>query len=180
MWLTLSLEDRLLLSPAAPYSVFGPMASLGWGMRENFLTIYGVFATGGWKYWLMFIFGNFFTLILMSRLLTTQNSSQNLGIFRASLIGLVLSSAMFVIAADWGRWIAFLSQSLIIFTFTISQSKTVHDFPSSSWLSRMFRLSACLLITMPLLWAYGILMKLPECCINSDYLLIPYVQFFKV
>lgn len=187
IWESLSLSDRLSLSPDAPYTVFGPIYSISWGFIQNWLTIYGIFATNGWIYWLIFIIGNGFALLyLITRLQIALLSESTNNSYRFSaylFLGLLLSVLMFLIAADWGRWIAYASNSLLLFAFTMTQStflmdKTATKFPrciqslsKSSILNSKFSLWVIIL--------YALLFALPECCINPRYIIMPYEHFFS-
>ncbi|MBU3541643.1 hypothetical protein [Polynucleobacter sp. UB-Tiil-W10] len=190
IWDSLPLADRLELSPAAPYTAFGPIASLGWGFQQNLLTIYGVFATGGWKYWLIFIVGNFFTLAYLFTQLSTHlqqvaNSVQiNKKYLSLLFFGVFISSGMFIIAADWGRWIAYITNSLILFAFVMTQSDyiignvSVHH--SQNRILQQFTNLSFKSWFFILILLYCLLFKLPECCIHPSFVFMPYQHYFRL
>jgi len=187
IWQSLSLSDRLSLSPEAPYTVFGPIYSISWGFVQNWLTIYGVFATGGWAYWLIFIIGNGFALVyVITRLqmdLLTQTKGKSYRFVTYLFLGMLLSSFMFVIAADWGRWIAYASNSVLLFAFAMTQSTFLQE-GSSGQLSKWMRCitQAPIFNSLFSLWViivYALVFALPECCINPRYIIMPYKHFFS-
>lgn len=183
MWQSLSLGDRLILSPSAPYTVFGLMAAIGWGITENLLTIYGVFATGGWKYWLLFIIGNALTLALMLCKITAKGQRSYAKYVLLIIFATIISAGMFVVAADWGRWISFISNSVIIFAFTMYRS----PFAMGSINAPGVRVPRVLvrywtkvpfLYLLPPILLYDVFMRLPECCIYPPLLIMPFKHYF--
>ena len=184
IWDSLSLRDREYLSPTAPYTVFGPIASIGWGLQEHLLTIYGIFATGAWVYWPIFFIGNGLVLLFIIARLRMQLGLQKNSYYFVLCVGAVLSSFMFLIAADWGRWLAFLGNSIILLSFTLTKSvyvsqstsqKTValHGSYPHSFLNRNIRVLFFFSII------YELIFRLPECCMNAEYLFMPYDKFLK-
>ena len=189
VWESLSLDDRLKLAGAAPYTAFGPIASLGWGFQQNLLTIYGLWVTGGWKYWLFFILGNLLVLGWIANAMDPHRAELGSDSRTATrylylvLLGLLLSSSMFLIAADWGRWIAYITNSLLLFIFTLQQSSYAQE-PIKIKEGSFTRVTIVIhkLLTSPsLFWitlVYAMTFKLPECCANPAFLLMPYGRIF--
>ncbi|QWD89954.1 hypothetical protein [Polynucleobacter sp. MWH-Braz-FAM2G] len=189
IWDSLSLSDRVALSKAAPYTAFGPIASLGWGMTQHLLTIYGVYEAGGWIYWLLFFVGNSLILIYLGLNLEVVIKNRY-GIvapvwyLRILMLGFVISLAMFVIAADWGRWIAFVSNASILLAFTLTASPSarkplsVNISANKSVLSKVaFALTSSYVLVAILLYAFTL--KLPECCVSSNLIWFPYGLIFS-
>ncbi len=188
VWDSFSLSDRLVLSNAAPYTPFGPIASLGWGLQQHLLTMYsGIYSTGGWAYWLFFLVGN--TLVLayiglqLESLIRARNSIDYAPrYFRMLALGFFVSLMMFIVAADWGRWLAFLSNSLILFSFTLTASPFVQSasprrkeggYAGGIFTSKVQRLMALPFVLL-ILWIYMLTFRLPECCISPKLIWFPY------
>lgn len=185
IWDSLSLSDRLALSSAAPYTPFGPIASLGWGLQQHLLTIYsGIYSTGGWAYWLFFLLGN--TLVLayiglsLEKLIETRKPMDYQSRFlRMIALGFCVSLAMFIIAADWGRWLSYLSNSLILFSFALTTSPFAQSVSSQAkgcgvMLKSNLRRFITSPITVLILWIYMLTFRLPECCISPKLIWFPY------
>jgi len=195
VWESLSLNDRLKLANPAPYTAFGPIASLGWGFQQNLLTIYGVFVTGGWKYWLLYLVGNGLILGIIANQINlglnldasgnasaeSNTHSRYLGLV---LLGLLVSSSMFIVAADWGRWIAYIGNSLLLWMFTLKQSSYAQELKHVAPTTFLSAVNAFFkkILTSPALFflalIYAIIFRLPECCVNPDFIFMPYGRIF--
>ena len=187
IWDSISLPDRLALSSAAPYTPYGPIASLGWGLQQHFLTMYsGIYSTGGWAYWTLFLIGN--TLVLsyiglsLESLLKARNSIDHPPRYlRVMIFGFLISLLMFAVAADWGRWLAYLSNSLILFSFTLTASpfaQTASPWRKeggcfSTFIGKIQKMMASPM-TLLILAIYMLTFRLPECCISSNLIWFPY------
>ncbi|MDH6242320.1 hypothetical protein M2125_002143 [Polynucleobacter sphagniphilus] len=120
IWDALPFQDRLFLSPTAPYTPLGPIDSVAWSLGQHLATIYGIFSTGGIFVWILFIPANGLALMyVLSRLETAKTSTAYVQFTRLALIGLLSSSAMFFIASDWGRWLAYLSNQTVLLMFIL-------------------------------------------------------------
>ena len=184
IWDSLSLQDREYLSPTAPYTVFGPIASIGWGLQEHLLTIYGIFATGAWAYWPIFFIGNSLVLCFIIAILREQFGFKKKLYCLILCLGAILSSFMFLIAADWGRWLAFLGNSMILLSFTLTQSAYIRESISHVDLSCFSFFSAGFIfknlkVLFLIAITYELIFRLPECCMNAEYLFMPYDKFLK-
>lgn len=184
VWESLSLDDRIHLAGVAPYTAFGPIASLGWGMQQNLLTIYGMFVTGGWKLWLLYMAGNGMILGYIANAIDGSGSATHSRYLRLVLLGLIVSSGMFIIAADWGRWIAYVGNSLLLWMFVLKQSTYAQGAIQGVPERLGFQWPTCLreFFTSPILFwftlVYALSFRLPECCVNPDFLFMPYNRIF--
>ncbi|WP_173959856.1 hypothetical protein [Polynucleobacter arcticus] len=185
IWNSLNLSDRVLLSPAAPYSFFGPIASMGWGLQQHFLTLYGIFATDAYLYWPIFILGNYLVMFFVFCVIV-RTTHHHASIFnRYMLFGVISSFLMYFIAADWGRWLSFSCNSLLMLAFTFasqnqpesSQSKLVQEHGPSN--KTQFSEKYFLAI-FALLVAYSLVFRLPECCLSSTELFTPYLKLISL
>jgi hypothetical protein len=184
IWDSLTLSDRLVISPHAPYTVYGAIGGIGWGKIQNLSTLYGVFATGGWFYWLFFGLGNYLILgfILRNFAPADQNLSKSRFITLLS-IPLIASLTMFAIGSDWGRWMASAGNHLILLAFTLSTSlyaltkdnRKIHVW-SQSFLKARF-LGGGVFLSGILI--YELIFKMPECCIEFPYIFIQYRDFVR-
>ena len=184
IWDSLTLSDRLVISPHAPYTVYGAIGGIGWGKIQNLSTLYGVFATGGWFYWLFFGLGNYLILgfILRNFAPADQNLSKSRFITLLS-IPLIASLTMFAIGSDWGRWMASAGNHLILLAFTLSTSlyaltkdnRKIHVW-SQSFLKARF-LGGGVFLSGILI--YELIFKMPECCVEFPYIFIQYRDFVR-
>jgi hypothetical protein len=191
IWDSLTLSDRLVISPHAPYTVYGAIGGIGWGKIQNLSTLYGVFATGGWFYWLLFGLGNYLVLGFILRNLTqlepndavmTKCTSNSRFITLLS-IPFIASLAMFAIGSDWGRWIASAGNHLILLAFTLSTSlyaltknnRNIHVWPQSFFKARF--LGGGIFLSGILI--YELVFKMPECCVEFPYIFIQYLDFVR-
>jgi hypothetical protein len=136
----------------------------------------------------MFFIGNTFVLMYIAINLNTlmgmrhglKGETQYL---RLLLLGFIISLSMFVIAADWGRWIAFISNSSILWALTLTASPTAQtqlqrrlmkrDLLSPKMLTFMLSPLAFIFILI-----YAVTLKLPECCVSSNLIWFPYALVF--
>ena len=89
IWDALPFQDRLFLSPTAPYTPLGPIDSVAWSLGQHLATIYGIFSTGGIFVWILFIPANGLALMyVLSRLDTAKTSTAYVQFTRLALIGL--------------------------------------------------------------------------------------------
>ena len=89
IWDALPFQDRLFLSPTAPYTPLGPIDSVAWSLGQHLATIYGIFSTGGIFVWILFIPANGLALMyVLSRLETAKTSTAYVQFTRLALIGL--------------------------------------------------------------------------------------------
>lgn len=174
IWQSLPLEDREMLSPAAPYTAFGPIASIGWGLQQHILTIYGIFATSGWVYWPIFIIGNGLALGYVVRQLAIRNGLLISRLIFLTFIAVLMSASMYVIAADWGRWTSFITNSALLLVFTLSKSVYVNELSidasrwGKQWNNKLYYV---------ILLIYSLSLRLPECCISPKYFWMPWGGF---
>ena len=170
IWQSLPLVDRVLIAPEAPYSVFGPIASIGWGMKQNFLTIYGVYATSGLLYWPIFILGNAVVLVYLALGVTLKDSQLALRVGCLVLFAVAISALMFLIAADWGRWIAFITNAALMLLFTLSRSEYANEIKVAEPKWAQYAYSNWTLMAILI---YEVCLRMPECCINPQFLWMP-------
>lgn len=175
IWDSIPWVDRLKLSPAAPYSRFAAISSIGWGLGQHLSTLYGVFITGGVYMWVFFILGNGLSLsYLITQIYQDASSIATKRVFGILLIGLLVSSGMFFFAADWGRWIAFLSNQIILLMFALNCS----FFSKSPEKSKFFLylIDLCININFNrFFWGlvvFGLLFQMPECCIQYPHIVV--------
>ena len=183
IWDSLPFVDRLLLSPAAPYSAFGAIGSLGWGLGQHLTTLYGVMSSGGIFVWIFFGAGNLFVLAyIFSSLQSGGFGGEQTQYFRWILIALLLLLPMFLIASDWGRWIASISNHMILIMFAFWKSGLSRK-PEANrlflFLGRHAALSggsivfgACIL--------YEIGFKMPECCAYYTDIYMPIAAYWDL
>ncbi len=182
IWDSLPLTDRLQLSPAAPYSTFGAIGSLGWGLNQHLSTLYGVVSSGGIFIWIFFAFGNALVLtyiyIAIDPPKINGSSTQYL---HWILVGSLVLMPMFLVGSDWGRWIASISNQLILLMFVLHRSDMFFKpdvNPISIQLSlfkgfrgRAFLFSLCV--------SYGLIFQMPECCADPRTIFAPYMTYFS-
>jgi len=181
IWDSLSLSDRALLSPAAPFSFFGPIASMGWGLKQHFLTLYGIFATDAYLYWPIFILGNCLVIFFVFHMIAVSTNKRASIFNRLVLFGAIFSFLMFFIAADWGRWLSFSCNSLLLLGFTlasrnqseIAKSKLIQEHRPASITYFPGKYS---LVIFSLLVTYSFIFRLPECCLSPAVLFTPYFK----
>lgn len=172
VWDSLPWVDRIKLSPGAPYSQFAAISSIGWGLGQHLSTIYGVFISGGVYLWVFFALGNGLSLSYITAQIYPGNADESpMRAYRLLMIGLLLSSGMLLIAADWGRWIAFISNQLILLIFTVNSSilaKESEQSPFFLFLARKlkkfrkFNLHGLFWVSL----VYGLAFQMPECCVQ--------------
>ena len=169
IWDSLPWVDRVKLSPAAPYSQFAAISSIGWSLGQHLSTIYGVFITGGIYVWIFFILGNVLTLgVITSLIYPISTESMPKRIYGLLLIGLIISSAMFLIAADWGRWVAFMSNQLLLLMFALSGSTFGKEEEKSKFLLSLTKYSQKIVpkYLYYIVLVYGLVFQMPECCVQ--------------
>jgi len=180
LWDGLSLEDRIILVPSAPYTVFGTIGGVGWGLRQHVSTLYGVFASGGFGYWLLFIIGNCLVLgYIVNQLANTQPNRWSSNYPRLITLGFVLSTSMFLIGSDWGRWLAIACNQTVLLAFALNESPyaltmkpILHNPKVGRWL-----------LTGPaflLLLLYSTLFDMPMCCVHYEKIFVKYHLWFKL
>lgn len=190
IWDSLPLADRVVLVPSAPYTVFGTISGVGWGMRQHLSTLYGVFASGGFGYWALFIIGNAAILsYIVARMASAQPYRFSGNFPRLIAVGFILSTGMFLVGSDWGRWLAIACNQTVLLAFALNQSpyaltmKPVSSRAGHSAGSRWVHKAALGLLTLPaflLLLAYSALLDLPMCCIHFEKIFVKYHLWFKM
>lgn len=192
IWDSYTLSDRIILAPAAPYTAGYATAGLGWTTNQHLSTLYGVYISGTWIYWFFFYIANALVIIYSAiqislgfntdRKSISKESSKNLALVLVTIGAWLISSSMFFIASDYGRWIACASNLTILFLFTISRStfirtlnkvlntlhKTLHSY--------FYRFGSSLIVLMVIL-GYELIFQMPECCISEGDIYIPYLKF---
>ena len=175
IWDSLPWMDRIKLSPAAPYSQFAAISSVGWNLGQHLSTIYGVLITGGVYWWLFFMIGNGLSLgYLAAQIDPSAVSPQPAKFFGLLLIACLISSCMFVLAADWGRWLAFMSNQLILFMFTMNCSVFAKIPEQNKFILFLLRKINRIHVTglFWLLMLYGLVFQMPECCVQYPHLFV--------
>lgn len=175
IWDALPLSDRLKISPAAPYSQFAAISSIGWSLDQHLSTIYGVLISGGVYIWIFFVLGNGLSLAFIA--LTIYPLAPEIKpkrILSVIVIGLFISSGMFFIAADWGRWIAFISNQLILLMFALKGSTLANDNEQSKYVLFIVRYIYKIKINYLFLFVliYGLLFQMPECCVQYPHMFV--------
>lgn len=176
IWDALPLSDRLKISPAAPYSQFAAISSIGWSLDQHLSTIYGVLISGGVYIWIFFVLGNGLSLAFIA--LTIYPLAPEIKpkrILSVIVIGLFISSGMFFIAADWGRWIAFISNQLILLMFALKGSTLANDNEQSKYvlfivryIYKIKKINYLFLFVL----IYGLLFQMPECCVQYPHMFV--------
>jgi len=169
IWDSLPWVDRVKLSPSAPYSQFAAISSIGWSLGQHLSTIYGVFITGGVYIWIFFILGNVLTLAVIAFLIYPISAeSRPKRIYGLLVIGLIVSSAMFLIAADWGRWIAFMSNQLLLLMFALSVSTFSKGEEKSKFILNLIQYTQKIepKYLFYIVLVYGLVFQMPECCVQ--------------
>lgn len=198
IWDSYQLSDRLILAPNAPYTASFATAGIGWGFMQHLSTLYGVFITGTWIYWLLFWLANGFALVcIASRISFACISSADLCKFKepeslrrvafvmSIFFGYLISSSMFFIASDYGRWIACATNLSLFLSFAIHQSAYLLKFISRIH-DRVLQICHQLMriaITAPILVViliYELTFQMPECCLREAEFLIRYDHFFRL
>jgi hypothetical protein len=186
IWDSLLLQDRMVISPNAPYTVYGAIGGIGWDKLQNLSTLYGVLVSGGWLIWICFALAQYGVLgYIFARSSSAQTrdiKNQNLTLIS---IPFILSLSMFFIGSDWGRWIASSGNHLLLFIFVLcSQNKipnlirhTIHAWPKE-WINYPNIMRARIVFFVVI--AYELTYKLPECCVQYPYFFVQYSLFAKL
>lgn len=195
IWDSYQLSDRLILASKAPYTSSYATAGIGWGLMQHLSTIYGVFITGTWAYWIFFWLVNGCVLVsIASRISLERIPSIDYAkdddvvikkriVFVASIaFGFLISSSMFFIASDYGRWIACASNLTLLLSFSIQESPylmRLSDRLQNNYIYIFKRLlqiaiSPILLFTLLL---YEVIFQMPECCLGGSEFLMRYDKF---
>jgi len=186
IWDSLSLQDRLVISPHSPYTVYGAIGGIGWDKLQNLSTLYGVLVSGGWIIWICFGIVQYLVLgYVFTRGASSHSQDEKLQNLTLISIPFVLSLSIFFIGSDWGRWIASSGNHFLLFSFVLfSQSKRpifltkkIHAWPLS-WINRPQLIHARWLFWMII--GYELIFKLPECCVQYPYFFIQYSLFAKL
>jgi hypothetical protein len=184
IWDSLPFVDRQLLAPSAPYSVFGAIGSLGWGLGQHLTTIYGVLSSGGVFVWIFFAFGNALTISYIALSIGSGFESRFARSRYWGLIGraaLVLSP-MFLVASDWGRWIAVISNQLILLMFVlrvplVNQKPLGNAAEPSAWCPNLRVLGPILFFSA---LAFSLFFRMPECCAYYADIFPPFGKYFDL
>jgi hypothetical protein len=169
IWDSLPWIDRVKLSPSAPYSQIAAINSIGWSLGQNLTTIYAVFITGGVYIWIFFILGNVLTLaVIACQIYPVSAESKPKRIYGLLVIGLIISSGMFLIAADWGRWIAFMSNQLLFLMFALSVSTFSKEEEKSKIILHLIKYGQKIApkYLFYIVLVYGLVFQMPECCVQ--------------
>ena len=186
IWDSIPLADRLLIVPSAPYTVYGTIGGIGWGMRQHLSTIYGVFVTGGIWFWLLFGIGNATLLSYVAlRIASAQPAGFNSNYTRLIAIGFMTSMGMMLIGSDWGRWLAAAGNQTILLAFTLNESPYARQARAPASIGRLggFRGALRTWILAPasylLLLIYGFVFDMPECCVYFEQIFVKYPAYAK-
>lgn len=188
IWDNLPLADRLVLAPSAPYTVYGTIGGIGWGLRQHLSTIYGVFATGGIWFWLFFAIGNSLLLSYVAlQIATHQSSGFTSRYLKLVVIGFITSLGMLFIGSDWGRWLAAAGNQTLLLALTLNQSPYAREaIPISSQSGALCKplqkrlLSFILSSTGFILLAfYGLVFDMPECCVYFEKSFVNYAAYLQ-
>ncbi len=186
IWNSLPLLDRVALSPHAPYTTYGAVMGIGWDKLQALSTVYGVFVTTGWVYWIFFALANYIVLgYICGNNATLFNKAHTNRYISLLSIPCTISLVMFVIASDWGRWIASSGNHVILLGLTLLGShyansqrlKVFHLWPEK-WIY-----DARFIYSKWVFWIiifYEIIFMMPECCVQYPYIFTPYLSFTKV
>jgi hypothetical protein len=176
IWNSLTLADRLNISPNAPFTLYGAIGGIGWSKLQNLSTLYGVIVTGGWIYWIFFGCGNLLVIkYMMTQSIPQKRTSNDERYLRITKVIFLSTLLMFMIGSDWGRWIASTGNHLILLSFTLigsmnaSQIKNLNIITTSKNSSWFF----------PVILMYELIFKMPECCVEYPYLFIEYKNIFE-
>lgn len=194
IWDSYTLSDRVSLAPVAPYTAAFATAGLGWSLAQHFSTIYGVYLTGTWIIWLFFLFANALVLIYMTIKIQDAikrrayadivgSQVQTISSYLTYvLLAFCISLTMFLIASDYGRWIACASNLTMLFMFSTTNSSYVKKIRHekliclNNFSERLIKASCSIAVPISLL-AYELIFQMPESCIRGDDLLIRYDKF---
>ena len=198
IWDSYQLSDRLILAPVAPYTASLSTAALGWGFTQHLSTIYGVFITGTWIYWALFWLANgLVVLYIASRISSIASTSEILdpsditsSSVKATYVitvgfGFLISSSMFFIAADYGRWIACATNLSLLFSFAMYQSPYIKRISSQlnyralqagSQFITLSKITPILIVIL----MYELTFQIPECCIRGSEFFIRYDKLIEL
>ena len=198
IWDSYQLIDRLILAPRAPYTSALSTGALGWNLSQHLSTIYGVFITGTWLYWIFFWLMNGIAIFYLasktaylSTVLQKMSATRSVIELQGStyvasiLFAYLISSSMFFIASDYGRWISCATNLSLFFAFTTYKSTyiaMVEKFISPAVSNTIRNLSSMLTtkVVLVVLIIYGVILQMPECCIRGPELFIPYDKFLNL
>ena len=195
IWDSYQLSDRLILAPNAPYTSSYATAGIGWGLIQHFSTIYGVFITGTWIYWLFFWLANGLVLLCIASRISIGNKAlsdhmvdqisstkKRMSYVISIFFGFCISSLMFFVASDYGRWIACATNLSLLLSFAIAQSSyPVHVVGQicGKYLNvfESFLQASTSRFLLFILLFYEIIFRMPECCLQSSDYLMRYDKF---
>ena len=186
IWDSLSLEDRLIIAPHAPYNVYAAIGGIGWSKLQNISSLYGVFISGGWFIWICFSIAQYLVLGYFLSMGFLGQEKDQISI-KLSLISipLICSLSMFFIGSDWGRWIASSSNHVMLFSFYLFSKNFNLNLIKTKfkiWPSRVFTSTRFIHSTL-IFWTviiYELIFKMPECCVQYPFIFIQYSSFMKI
>ncbi len=195
IWDSYALADRLTLAPYAPYTSSFATGGLGWTLMQHLSTIYGVFISGTWVYWIFFILMNGWLLGWIvfqiqnkfEQEKSNENKKQNINssYFIVVMFSYVISLSMLLIASDYGRWIACASNLSLLFAFAIKDSLIFKNRTTFFQRLILILVESKLKInktsyTFLILLAYVLIFQMPECCIQTPDIFIRYDKFINL
>jgi hypothetical protein len=197
IWDSYSLSDRLTLAPFAPYTASLATGGLGWTLTQHFSTIYGVFISGTWVYWICFLLVNAWVLTWLAlhlqksrqgpHLMAGQNTTKIVvnDYVMIVMFSYFISLSMLLLASDYGRWIACATNLTILFSFTISGSSILRQrtFYSNRLLVNCYKAIEILnkkTYTLVMLIGYELIFQMPECCLQGPDIFIRFDKFFML
>jgi hypothetical protein len=195
IWDSFTLSDRLTLAPFAPYTASLATGGLGWTLTQHLSTIYGVFITGTWVYWVFFLLANAWVLTWLAlhlqnpeqRSKQIQTKNNTIGIVVNDYVMIVMFSyfislSMLLLASDYGRWIACATNLTILFSFTISGSSIFRQrrFYSNQLLVNSYKAIEILnkkTYSLVFLIGYELIFQMPECCVQTPDIFLRFDKF---
>jgi hypothetical protein len=198
IWDSYQLKDRIILAPRAPYTAAFSTGGLGWGFAQHLSTIYGVFITGTWVYWGFFWLMNGLVMLCIAYKISSRSISlkglkfdeQEMSLERSTYVvsiifAYLISSSMFLIASDYGRWIACATNLALLFAFATYKSRYIKIIAIKmhadvfSFVKKVEEI----LITKTVLFLivlYELVLQMPECCIHGPEIFIRYDKFLML
>lgn len=184
IWLGLNPSDVAMIAPTMPFGVpMGGIAALGWKLSRQLHDVANILFTGAAWFWAMHLLASaLYCAAILSLARLRERSASHLSAWPAIYAFIVAMGApLYLIATDWGRWIATGNLSFLIVFLAVSEDdagavlcSVLGEGPSiASWRTAMLGI-ADRILAHPVALAvfagcFALTGQLPECCVNTRH-----------